>query len=98
MTPLLSIVTTIIFLFFQLALGLAEIIIMGSFISSTKIKFIFSLVCALFVTFTVIGVLAYGLGLSLSRYRPDQIKEKDEESDSGDEIGMTVRVKIRKDE
>ncbi len=73
---------------------------MGSFISSTKIKFIFSLVCALFVTFTVIGVLAYGLGLSLSWYKPYPIKVKREDSDSEDDkmfSGMTVGKKVTKE-
>ena len=86
MTPLLAAITTIIFLFFQTALGLAEIVIMGSFISALRVKVIFSLICAIFVSHTVLAVLTYGLGLSLSWYKPDPVKgEKSEESDSDEE-------------
>lgn len=65
-SPFVAISSSICFISFQLVIGFAEFFILSRFIINSKVKIIFMLLCALFVTFAVMSILCYGFGVSMS--------------------------------
>lgn len=77
---MVAIPTSIIFFILQVGFGFGQSYFIATLLGHIKLKIFYAAFTAAFCFTSVLAIISFGVGVSLSKYKPDPVKDEENQS------------------